>query len=91
MGVSPGLEEYCHKYRTDGSKTLNKAERNYYFIRRELLAIVRTLECFREYLYGQELHLRTDVSACWFQHLQEYNFICEHRQGWKHQNANALS
>jgi hypothetical protein len=45
------------------SKTLNKAERNYCVTRRELLAIVKTLEHFHKYLYGQEFHLRTDHSA----------------------------
>jgi hypothetical protein len=45
------------------SKTLNKAERNYCFTRRELLAMVRTLEHFHKYLYGQQFHLRTDHSA----------------------------
>jgi hypothetical protein len=34
------------------SKTLNKAERNYCVTRRELLAMVRTLEHFHKYLYG---------------------------------------
>jgi hypothetical protein len=45
------------------SKTLSKAERNYCVTRRELLAIVKTLERFHNYLYGQEFHLRTDHSA----------------------------
>jgi hypothetical protein len=45
------------------SKTLNKAEINYCVTRRELLAIVRTMEHFHKYLYGQEFHLRTDHSA----------------------------
>jgi hypothetical protein len=37
------------------SKTLmDKAERDYCVTRRELLAIVRTLEHFHKYLYGQE-------------------------------------
>jgi hypothetical protein len=30
-------------------------------------------------------------TACWIQLLQEYNFTSEHRQGWKHNNADALS
>jgi hypothetical protein len=36
----------------------SKAERNYCFIRRELLAIVKTLEHLHKYLYGQEFHVR---------------------------------
>jgi hypothetical protein len=42
---------------------LNKAERNYCVTRSELLAIVRMLEHFHKYLYGQEFHLCTDHSA----------------------------
>jgi hypothetical protein len=45
------------------SKTLAKTERNYCVTRRELLAIVMTLEHFHKYLYGQEFHVRTDHSA----------------------------
>jgi hypothetical protein len=45
------------------SKTPNKAERNYCVIQRELLAIMRTLELFHKYLFGQELRLRTEHSA----------------------------
>jgi hypothetical protein len=88
------------------SKTLNKAERNYCVNRRELLAIVWTLEHFHKYLYGQEFYLRPDHSAltwlmssknlegqtaCWIQRLREYNFTSEHRQGRKHNNADTLS
>jgi hypothetical protein len=87
-------------------KTLCKAERNYCVTHRELLAIVKTLEHFHKYLYGQELHLRTDHSALmwllsfrnlegqtarWVQRLQEYNFTSEHRQGTRHTNADDLS
>jgi hypothetical protein len=64
------------------------------------------MEHFHKYLYGQEFHLRTDHSALtwlisfknlegqtarWIQRLQEYNFTSEHRQGRKHNNADALS
>jgi hypothetical protein len=88
------------------SKTLSKAERNYCVTRRELLAIVKTLEHCHKYMYGQQFHLRTDYSALtWLlsfknlegqsarliQRLQEYNFTSEHRQGRKHNNADALS
>jgi hypothetical protein len=44
------------------SKMLNTEERNYCVRRRELIAIVRALEHFHKYLYGQEFHLRTDHS-----------------------------
>jgi hypothetical protein len=30
-------------------------------------------------------------TARWIQRLQEYKFTSEHRQGWKHNNADALS
>jgi hypothetical protein len=45
------------------SKPLKKAERNYYATRRELLAILRALEQFYTYLYGQEFHLLKDHYA----------------------------
>jgi hypothetical protein len=77
---------------------VNKAKRYYYVIWRKLLAIVWPLEHFHKYLYGQELHLRTDHSALiWLmsfknlkgqtahsiQHLQGYNFTSKQRQGRK--------
>jgi hypothetical protein len=88
------------------SKTLNKAERNYCVTRRELLAIVRTLEQFHKCLYRREFHLHTNHSvltwlmifknlegetARWIQRLQEYNFVFEHHRVQKHKNTNALS
>jgi hypothetical protein len=88
------------------SKTLSKAERNFCVTRRELLAIVKTLEHFHKYLYWQQFHLRTDHSeptwllsfknvegqtAPWIQRIQEYNFTSEHRQGRKLNNADTLS
>lgn len=45
------------------SKTLSKAEKNYCVTHQELLAIVKTLEHFHKYLYGQEFHWCTDHSA----------------------------
>jgi hypothetical protein len=61
-----------------------------------LLAIMRTLKHFHNYLYGQDFHLGTDhpaltwlmsfknlegQTARWGQRLQEHNFPSEHRQG----------
>ncbi|UYV84725.1 K02A2.6-like [Cordylochernes scorpioides] len=45
------------------SKTLSKPERNYCVTRRELLAIVKSIEHFHHYLYGQKFLLRTDHAA----------------------------
>lgn len=42
---------------------VNKAERNYCITLRELIAILMTLKHFHKYLYGEELHLRTDHST----------------------------
>jgi hypothetical protein len=70
------------------------------------MVIVRILEHFQKYLYGQEFRLRTDHSALtwlmnftdlegqasrWIQCLQEYNVTSEHRQSRKNNNADALS
>jgi hypothetical protein len=44
-------------------KTLNKEERNCCVTWRELLNIIRILEHFDKYLYGQEFHLLTDHSS----------------------------
>jgi hypothetical protein len=105
-GVLSQLQDGQERVVAYFSKTLSKAERNYCVTRRELLAIVKTLEHFHKYLYGQEFHLRKDHSALtwllsfknlegqtarWVQRLQEYNFTSEHRQGRKHTNEDALS
>jgi hypothetical protein len=45
------------------SKKLNKAKRIYCVTHGKLLAIVRRLECFYKYFYGQEFHLYTDHFA----------------------------
>ena len=105
-GVLSQVQDGQEKVIAYFSKTLSKAERNYCVTRRELLAIVKTLEHFHKYLYGQQFHLRTDHSALtwllsfrnlegqtarWIQRLQEYDFSAEHHQGRKHCNADALS
>ncbi len=88
------------------SRTLSKAERNYCATRKELLAVVYSVEQFRPYLYGQEFRLRTDHGALqwlrtfrnpggqlarWLEKLSEYQFRIEHRSGTRHTNADALS
>jgi hypothetical protein len=105
-GVLSQVQDVQERVIASYSKTLNKAETNYCITQWELLAIVRTLEHFHKYFYGQEFHLRMDHSALtwllsfrnlegqtarWSQHLHEYNFTSEHHQGRMHNNADALS
>jgi hypothetical protein len=100
--VEDGQEQVVAYY----SKSPSNAERSYCVTRLELLAIVRTLEHFHNYLYGQEFFVRTDPSAHpwlmslknfdgqtahWIQHQQEYNFTFQHRQCRKHNNSDAFS
>ncbi|GBM31585.1 Transposon Ty3-G Gag-Pol polyprotein, partial [Araneus ventricosus] len=88
------------------SKSLGKPERNYCVTRKELLAIVKSIEHFHHYLYGRKFLLRTDHAslrwllnfkepegqiARWIQRLQEYDFEIQHRKGTSHENADALS
>ncbi|GBM68306.1 Transposon Ty3-I Gag-Pol polyprotein [Araneus ventricosus] len=88
------------------SKSLGKPERNYCVTRKELLAIVKSIEHFHHYLYGRKFLLRTDHAslrwllnfkepegqiARWIQRLQEYDFEIQHRKGTSHGNADGLS
>ena len=85
---------------------LNRAERNYCVTRKELLAVVASIEHFHYHLYGRTFKIRTDHSALqwlthfknperqlvrWIQKLQQYDFQIEHRPGKSHQNADSLS
>ncbi|UYV69434.1 K02A2.6-like, partial [Cordylochernes scorpioides] len=88
------------------SRVQTKAERNYCATRKELLAIVKAVEHFHKYLYGQNFLIRTDHAALtwllrmknpegqvarWLEKLQQYHFQIKHRLGRKHNNADALS
>ncbi|GBN02469.1 Retrovirus-related Pol polyprotein from transposon 297 [Araneus ventricosus] len=88
------------------SKSLDNPKRNYCITRKELLAIVKSIEHFHHYLYGRKFLLRTDHDslrwllnfkepegqiARWIQRLQEHDFEIQHRKGTSHGNADALS
>ena len=105
-GVLSQVQDGSKRVVAHFSKPLSKAERNYCVTRRELLAIVKTLEYFHKQLHGHEFHLTTDHSiltcllnfrnlkeqmARWVQHLHEYNITSEHCQDLKHTNAENLS
>ena len=42
------------------SRTMNTAEKNYATSQKELLAIVKVVEHFRQFLYGKEFIIKTD-------------------------------
>lgn len=88
------------------SYKFNKAERNYCVTRKELLAIVKSLDHFHPYLYGARFKVRTDHSALqwlktlkkpegqlarWLGKLEQHDYSVEHRPGRVHNNADALS
>lgn len=88
------------------SKVLSKPERNYCVTRKELLAIVKSVDHFHKYLYGRRFLIRTDHAALkwllqlknpegqvarWIEKLQQYDLKIEHRPGKSHGNADALS
>lgn len=101
--VQDGEERVIEYY----SKVLSKPERNYCVTRKELLAIVKAVDHFHQYLYGQEFLIRTDHAALewllqmkqpegqiarWLEKLQQYHpFKIKHRSGRLHNNADALS
>jgi len=88
------------------SRVMNSAQRNYCPTRRELLAVVASLQHFRHYLLGNEVILRTDhhslkwlktfkrpegILARWIETLSEFSYSIEHRSGRLHCNAYGVS
>ena len=89
-----------------GSRTLNKAERNYCVTDRELLAVKHFIEYYKHYLLGRRFIVRSDHQALkwlfslkepksriarWIEMLSAYNFSVEFRPGVKHGNADGMS
>ena len=89
-----------------GSRTMNKAEKNYCVTDKELLAIRYFTEYYRQYLLGRTFMVRTDHQALvwlfrlkepkgriarWIEVLSSYDFSISYRQGTKHQNADTMS
>ncbi len=89
-----------------GSRTLNRAERNYCVTDRELLAVKVFVEYYKHYLLGRHFTVRSDHQALrwlftlrepkdrvarWIEILSAYDFSVEYRPGIRHGNADALS
>ena len=87
------------------SKVLGPTQ-NYCPTRRELLAVVSTLQHFRHYLLGNKVVLRTDhhslkwlktfkrpegILARWIETIAEFDYTTQHRPGRLHSNADAVS
>lgn len=100
--VKDGREHVVAYY----SAKFSRPERNYCVTRKELLAVVRSLEHFHPYLYGAEFTVRTDHAALqwlktlkvpegqlarWLGRLEQYNYHIVHRPGRVHCNADSLS
>ena len=88
------------------SKSLNPAQQKYCTTRRELLAVVATLDHFKGYVWGPKFVVRTDHAALvwlknlkniqgmlarWLAKLQQFHFDIIHRPGTQHGNADGLS
>ena len=88
------------------SRSLTKAERNYYVTRKELLAVVESVKHFRHYLHVQTFRIRTDHAplrsllkvkepkaqlASWIEFLSPFDYETEYREGQRHNNADAMS
>ena len=89
-----------------GSRTLNRAERNYCVTDRECLAVKYFCEHYKHYLLGREFAVRTDHQALkwlfsmkepkgriarWIEALSPFNFSISYRPGKQHLNADAMS
>ena len=88
------------------SRSLTRTQRRYCTTRRELLAVVCFVRHFRHFLLGRKFLIRTDHSslrwimsfreptdqmARWLEILSQFEFVIEHREGKKHNNADSLS
>lgn len=88
------------------STTLSRSEKNYDVARRELLAVVYGLKCYKQYLLGRQFIIRTDHSALqslrrtpepigqqthWQTFIEQFSCTIMHRPGTRHRNADALS
>lgn len=62
-GILSQLQNNSEKVIRYFSKVLSKAERNYCINRRELLAVIRSVEHFYSYLHGRKLLLKTDYKT----------------------------
>ena len=105
-GVLSQMQGGVERVISYGSRTLNKAEKNYCITDKELLAIRHFVEYYRQYILGRHFTVRSDHQALtflfklkepksriarWIEILSAYDFSIEYRKGSKHANADTLS
>jgi transposase InsO family protein len=88
------------------SRKLNVHERNYSTHKKELLAVVDAIKCFRTTVYGNKITVETDHSSLrylkvgpdtnpqlvrWIEFLSLFDITWRHRKGVENQAADALS
>ena len=103
LGQIPDGRERVISY---GSRTLNKAEKNYCITDKEILAIRHFTEYYRQYLLGRKILVRSDHQALtflfrlkepkariarWIEILSAFDFSTEYRRAEKHGNADSLT
>ena len=70
-GVLSQVQDGEEKVLAYGSKTLSPSERNYCTTYKELLAVVRFMQLFKPYLWGQPVIVRTDhASLVWLRNFK---------------------
>ena len=99
-------EEGVERVSAFRGRSLDKWEKNYCVMHKELLAVVHFLRYFKQYLLGRRFRIRTDHPALtwlkktpdpigqqnrWLEQMKEYDFTMEHRPGTRHGNADAMS
>ncbi|MES9881558.1 MAG: reverse transcriptase domain-containing protein [Sedimenticola sp.] len=105
-GVLSQVQDGKERVVSYGSRTLNKAERNYCITDKELLAVRHFVEYYRQYLLGRRFLVRSDHQALtflfrmkepkgriarWIEILSAFDFSIDYRCGPKHGNADAVS
>ena len=88
------------------SRVMSEMQKKYCTTRRELLAVVCTVQHFCHYLFGTKVILRTDhyilkwlrtfktpedILARWIKTLAEFDLKIEHRPGLSHSNVDGVS
>ena len=105
-GVLSQVQDGVERVISYGSRTLNKAEKNYCITDKELLGVRHFAEYYRQYLLGRRFLVRSDHQALtflfkmkepkhriarWIEILSAFDFSIEFRSGIKHRNADSLS